>query len=307
MGLECLELILQEHLLPPALIEHVLVPLLWDPLSGLLEAALIGSIKYVQLFLDLGAPINESPWILINAVKSGNLECLKLMLSKVKCIMPLDLFGVQCNVLSPLWQGTKTIYLKNAIDFAVCLGHLKMFKLFEANFPIAGSYPYYLEIATCREHIDMIKYLWTKMANYAQAWHSKMVAFAAAIWDKNYDLVDFFVQAGAVVPLEHYFKAYYSIANDSELFLRIKDTPGFDDSRLFWYIDPNNLKMVKLILKELKKFNKEYIVHVTTCATEHIDQATVLDLLVKLDFPKETIDEVRSVPYPHFLVTYPEW
>lgn len=305
--MEALQWLFNANLMPPALIEHVLVPLLWDPYEGLKEAALMGCIKFVKLFIRLMASNYLPPWILIDAVNGGNLECFNYLLSKGAHVSSLIVpHAVQHKIRPPWWKRKATTDLKDAVDFAVHLDHLEMFKIFDSNITIPKDYPYYLEIATFSRSTAMIKHLF-RMDHKKIDYYSRMQAFAAAMWDKNYDLVDFIAKVRrARMPDLLCFNAYECVANDSELFLRVKGIQSFDHSRLFEHIEPNNLKMVELIFKDLKEateryYTNKYVVHVALAAIEYGDRSTVLKLLVDLDFPVEIIDEVRNEPYPHFL------
>lgn len=287
--------------MPPALVKHVLVPLLWDPLDGLIEAALVGSIKFVQLFLDLEAPINGSPWILINAVKSGSIECLNYLLSKGALRMSMPKKSHEVRSLP--WTD-KRLELADAVDFAVYLGQFEMFKLLESKFECEIAYctHYYLTVAAICRHTDMVKYFYPKVTS----WYTKMETFAIAILDRNYDLVDFLAQAGAQVLNWIYYGSYKIIAKDPRLFLGVKDTLDFQHDELFKHIDPNDLNMLELIFKDLK-LTKKYTVHMALAAMDYVDRHSILETLIKLDFQRETIGEVLSVPYPYFLVSYPDW
>lgn len=279
--------------LPQDLIKYSLIPFIWDPLDGLLEASMNGSIPDAILFLDLGADVNESPLILIYAAFGGHLEYIKFLLTrgaKFQDIGNKDRFILITNgghyfgskqLLFSTVSRADTSYdessskesqynlpvrVNDAIHAAAFGGHMDTLQFLEnldskfvqnqKELNLLSCCGFSLQLATFGNQLHMAKYLVSKLENYETEYSCNPLrdAFAVAIHHKQKQFIDFYIECGADINNNLYIK---NIIHDNDLLQILINYHKFDFRQaLSVAIQTKKMDVVELVLERFKELSQ---------------------------------------------------
>lgn len=304
--MEIVKTIATSSRLPPDVVKQDLLPYLKDPLKGLLEAATKGSIENIQLYLDLNAPIDGSPLIMINVAWSGNIACFEYLLAKGATIQ-------SCRLEVRNTMDSESVEMRDVSNAAVLRGHFEMLKYLNSKINIFDNKCLNLTLAVYSGHLEIVEYILCEMQNkHINESFGITYAFEMAIKLKNDMMIDRFLKINPPPEFRSCRDVFRVIVNDPNLYHKMKLSLNPDcyiKLIVGFVVYPNENTIIDLetVFRDVKQ--SQNINHMICAVANAIYAGTETDhyyganhiieydknfqrikeLVIKLDYPEEAL------------------